>query len=509
MKQYSYIIVGSGIAGLTLAIKLADHFPNKAIGLITKSSLDESNTKYAQGGIAAVMNHLEDSYENHINDTLRCGDGLCDEGIVTMVVKEGPTKIKELIAWGARFDVNEEGKLDLGKEGGHSANRVIHHKDQTGFEIAQTLLNKIKKQSNIHLLEHHQAVDLLVKENQCYGVFVLDKINRQIKLLQATHTILATGGIGQVYGHTTNPEVATGDGIAMAYRVGAVIRKMEFIQFHPTALWNIQLKTTFLISEAVRGFGAYLRTKEGERFMFRYDVRGELASRDIVSRSIECELKKSGEKQVYIDVTHLNQDSFQSHFPMIYKQCSSLGIDLAKEWIPVAPSQHYLCGGIAVNKNGETSIKELYVCGESACTGLHGANRLASNSLLEALVFSDNIFKRLQQVSATKFTLKAALPDPASQYHSQSNIDEQFLATFKNKVQRLMMQVAGITRKNTDLQYAKLQLLHWQTELTAVENESGLSSSLLELKNILVVAILIVEHSLDNNQNQGAFYKCN
>ena len=397
MITTNYLIIGSGVAGLTFALKMANRFPERTITIITKANADESNTKYAQGGIAIVTDKIEDSYQKHIEDTLICGDGLCDEAVVKMVITEGPKRLKELIEWGAQFDKNAKGTFDLGKEGGHSENRVVHHKDQTGHEIQRAILEQVIQKENITVLDHHFALELITQDNRCVGAYALDEKTNEVITYQSDFTLLATGGIGHLYGHTTNPIIATGDGIAMAYRASATIQDMEFIQFHPTVLFDKGSGSKFLISEAVRGFGARLRTKNGELFMLNYDSRGDLASRDIVSQSIDLELKKSGDECVYLDCTHLDMEGFKNHFPMIYKHCKKVGIELETEWIPVVPAQHYLCGGIVVDINGKTSIENLFACGECSRTGLHGANRLASNSLLEALVYSDKIYHYLAE----------------------------------------------------------------------------------------------------------------
>src|SRR5690554_3482124 len=397
----NFLIIGSGAAGLTLAVKLAEEFPKKKITVVTKAHQSESNTKYAQGGVAAVFDLKEDSFQKHIEDTLRAGDGLCDRGIVEMVIKEGPHRLKELMEWGANFDTDTEGKLILGREGGHSKFRVVHHQDTTGNEIERTLLKRTALFQNITLLAHHFAIDFITEHHfpdvkteriSCYGAYVMDQISGSIFAIRADCTTLASGGMGRVYGHTTNPAVATGDGIAMAYRAKARIENMEFIQFHPTALYDGKKGASFLISEAVRGFGAFLRNKKGERFMFGYDKRGELASRDIVSRAIDSEIKSGEDESVFLDCTHLDIEEFKRHFPSIYQTCLERDIDIAKDWIPVVPAAHYLCGGVVVDMDGRTSIDNLFACGECSHTGLHGANRLASNSLLEALVFADRIF---------------------------------------------------------------------------------------------------------------------
>lgn len=505
MIQTNYLVIGSGIAGLTFAIKIAERFPNKLITIITKSSNDESNTKYAQGGIAVVVNQIEDSYEKHIQDTLLCGDGLCNKKVVRMVVMEGPKRLQELIDWGAKFDTNAKGNLDLGREGGHTENRVVHHKDQTGFEIERTILAQAHSKKNITILDYHFALELITHNNQCFGAYALNEKTNEIITFQSDFTLLATGGIGQIYGHTTNPTIATGDGIAMAYRAKAKINDMEFIQFHPTALYSKNSGSTFLISEAVRGFGAILRTKHGNRFMPNYDKRGDLASRDIVSQSIEIELKKSGDECVYLDCTAIDAIAFQKHFPMIYEHCKNLGIDIIKNWIPVLPAQHYLCGGISVDLNGQTVIGNLFACGECSHTGLHGANRLASNSLLEALVYSERIFTFL-----ANYIPKSHKEYPKNNklnFNTKSKIQNDYCKNKKLELQLLMRQNAGIVRNNSDLLIAKNQLEHWENEFVEIEQNHQINTDFYELKNMTCVTRLIVEQSIARNVNRGGFVK--
>jgi L-aspartate oxidase len=500
-----YLIIGSGIAGLTFAIKISAFFPDKTITIVTKSTAEETNTKYAQGGIAVVQNQTGDHFKKHIEDTLICGDGLCNQEVVEMVVTQGPKRLQELIDWGANFDMNSEGLLDLGREGGHSKNRVVHHKDQTGFEIERAILAQANSRNNIQILDFHFALELISEKNQCFGAYVLNEITNEILTLQSDITLLATGGIGQVYGYTTNPAVATGDGIAMAKRAGATIKDMEFIQFHPTALYDKTTTSTFLISEAVRGFGAYLRTKKGHRFMLDYDERADLASRDIVSKSIETELKKSGEACVYLDCTHLNPNDFIKHFPMIYRRCKDLGIAIEKDWIPVLPAQHYVCGGIAVDRNGKTTIENLFACGESSRTGLHGANRLASNSLLEALVYADNIYnfliKQISKNSMHRKEFKTFKPIEECQ------IDPQYILNTKNALQHLMQNNVGIVRHEKDLLDAKNKLKNWKNEVTAMQENHQITKGFYELKNMIAVGILIVDQSIARQENRGGFVK--
>ena len=505
MKQTDYLVIGSGIAGLSFAIKIAKRFPNRKVIIITKSSESESNTKYAQGGIAVVVNKKTDSFEKHINDTLLCGDGLCDEAVVRMVVTEGPERLQELMDWGARFDHTLNGNLDLGKEGGHSHHRVVHHKDQTGYEIENALLAQVHFQTNIEFYTYYFALDLICINNSCLGVTVLNEHTNEVFKILSGYTLLATGGIGQIYGHTTNPSIATGDGIAMAKRANATIADMEFIQCHPTALYHENVNPTFLISEAVRGFGATLRTKNGRQFMNDYDERGDLASRDIVSQSIEKELEKSGDDCVFLDGTHLDIIAFKKHFPMIYERCKSFGISIDKQWIPVIPAQHYLCGGIVVDTNGQTSISNLFACGECSRTGLHGSNRLASNSLLEAVVYADTIFRFLSEQPI--INIKKGFCDSKNQSFKTAIVNADHLSSMRKNLHQMMQQNVGIMRNDTDLLHSKTELKHWKVILGILEANFVLNTSFFELKNMVEVALLIVEQSIHRNENRGGFVK--
>jgi L-aspartate oxidase len=503
MRKTNYLVLGSGVAGLTFAIKIAKHFPNKKVTIVTKANEEESNTKYAQGGIAVVMNQIEDNFQKHIEDTLICGDGLCNEEVVKMVVIEGPKRVQELIDWGTQFDKNREGSFDLGREGGHTSNRVMHHKDRTGYEIERAILAKAHLLKNIEILDYHFATDLITKNNICFGATVLDEKTNGITFFQSDFTLLATGGIGQVYGHTTNPEIATGDGIAMAKRANASIKDMEFIQFHPTALFSNDLSSTFLISEAVRGYGAYLRNKEGHRFMLDCDKRGELASRDIVSQSIEKELKKSKNECVYLDCTHLDIIEFKKHFPMIYERCKSIGIVIEKDWIPVIPAQHYVCGGVEVDTNGKTSIENLFACGECSQTGLHGANRLASNSLLEAIVYSDRIFNYFKENSicnSAEIHLK-------KEVRKELCFDENWIISTRKELQVIMQKNVGIVRNNLDLEITENQLSLWKNAIESLKLNYIFTKEMCELENMIDVSILIVSHSLKRTENKGGFIK--
>lgn len=512
MITTDYLVIGSGIAGLTFSVKIAEKFPNKTVTIITKGNEDESNTKYAQGGVAVVLNNEEDSFKKHIKDTLKAGDGLCKKSVVKMVVEEGPKRFKELVVWGANFDVDSEGNFDLGKEGGHSRYRVVHHKDVTGYEIERALLARIHQLNNVKLLTHHFAIDLVTEHHldvkktddiTCYGVYVFNQKTGKIFTIKASNTLLASGGIGKVYGHTTNPEIATGDGIAMAYRAKAKVKDMEFVQFHPTALYTAKGGTSFLISEAVRGFGAYLRDKNGHRFMLDYHKEAELASRDIVSQAIDSELKKSGDEHVYLDCTHLDMVEFKKHFPNIYDKCKSLYIDVGKDWIPVVPASHYLCGGIAVNKDGKTSINNLFSCGECSRTGLHGANRLASNSLLEALVYAHNIYKYLSKNETKPSQVKIPDWDDSGTVVTKENV---LIQHNLKDLQSLMRDYVGIVRSNYRLNRAVKRLDIIYQEVEELYKTSKINTSLCELRNMVNVAHLIISQSLKRKENKGGFY---
>ncbi len=517
VKHFDVLILGSGVAGLSTAIKTAKALPDVSVGVITKSFDYESNTKYAQGGIAVVWDKL-DSFESHIEDTLKAGDYLNDREVVRMVIEEAPKRLNELIAWGAEFDADKKGNYDLGKEGGHSANRIIHHKDITGFEIETTLLEQVKNLPNITTLQHHFAIDLItdhhVKEKitkfdkaniTCYGAYVLDENTQEIETYTAHKVVVATGGAGQVYASTTNPIIATGDGIAIAYRAKAKIKDIEFVQFHPTALYQPGVSPAFLISEAVRGFGAHLVNKKGERFMFKIDERGELASRDIVARAIDNELNISGEDCVYLDCRHLDFDKFLEHFPNIYEKCMSIGIDAKKDLIPVVPACHYFCGGIEVDKQGKSSIKNMYACGEASCTGLHGANRLASNSLLEALVYGHNIANDIIENKKEFENKELNVP----KWDAEGTIAPKELILIKHNrraLQTVMSDFVAIVRSNQRLSKAlkKLDEIYLDTE--EIYKTTVLSPQLCELRNLNAVAYLVVKQSQKRKENKGAFY---
>jgi len=508
-----YLVIGSGVAGLTFAIKMAEKHPSRSICIVTKKSASDSNTFHAQGGVAIVMDKEKDSFNKHLVDTLVAGDGCCDPAVVGMVVKEGPHRLKDLMAWGATFDVDKNGRFDLGREGGHSENRIVHKTDATGMEIASILLNKAQQLANISILNYHFAIDLITQHQLknisekgavCYGAYVMDQKTCRIYTIKARATVLATGGVGRVYGHTTNPMVATGDGIAMASRAKVRIVEMEFVQFHPTAVYGNENGRSFLISEAVRGFGAYLRDGEGVRFMAKFDERADLAPRDIVSRAIGAVMEKSNKPFVYLDCTHLKMTDFKIHFPNIFNECQKRNINLEKDWIPVVPAAHYLCGGIVVDRNGATSLKNLFALGECSRTGLHGANRLASNSLLEALVYAHNSFTYLSGDEPPIGEMD--LPDWIGTNSNTTKVAADRVLDLTEQLQGSMQQYVGIVRSNKGLITARnrLDLIHKEVEV--LYRKSKVNTELCELRNMVHVAHLIVEQALGRKENRGGHY---
>jgi L-aspartate oxidase len=515
--QTDFLVIGSGIAGLTFALKVAQERPDKKIMVITKTISDETNTKYAQGGVAAVWDDDQDDYAKHIEDTLIAGDGLCNEKIVEIVVKEGPQRVMEIIEWGARFDKDPDGDYSLGKEGGHSESRILHYKDVTGKEIERALLEAVKKKPNIEILNHCFVVDLITQHHlgylvmkstpdvECYGVYALNLQTKKMEKILAGITLLATGGNGQIYRTTTNPSIATGDGVAMVYRAKGRIENMEFIQFHPTALYEPNVKGySFLITEAVRGDGGILRNQSGEAFMERYDERKDLAPRDIVARAIDSEMKINGTEHVWLDCTHMDQEKFIHHFPNIYEKCKSIGIDVMKGMIPVAPAAHYSCGGIKTDEMGRTSIRNLYATGECASSGLHGANRLASNSLLEAMVFSHRSFLDVVK-KADEIKINTAIPDWNAAGTTAPK--EMILITQSLKeLQWLMTDYVGIVRTDMRLQRAsrRLDLLHEETE--SLYQKTVVSPQLCELRNMITVSYLVVKGAQFRKESRGLHY---
>lgn len=517
MQQADFLVIGSGIAGLTYALKAARRFPDKKIRVITKASAHDTNTRYAQGGIAVVNDLEKDSFEKHIEDTLVAGDGLCNKNIVEIVVKEGPERVNELIEWGVQFDKETDGEFKRGKEGGHSVSRIMHYKDITGWEMERALLDAVSKQKNIEMIHHCYVVDIITQHHlgylvtkatpdiECYGVYVLNLKTKQIEKILAKVTLMATGGNGQVYRTTTNPFVATGDGVAMIYRAKGRIENMEFIQFHPTALYERGIRgQAFLITEAMRGEGGILRNLDGEAFMGKYDERKDLAPRDIVARAIDSEMKKSGSEHVWLDCRHFDKEKFLLHFPNIYQKCLSIGIDITREMIPVAPAAHYSCGGIKTDEWGRSSIKNLYACGECASTGLHGANRLASNSLLEALVFAHRCFiDAAEKISSISFCTN--IPDWNEAGTTQPR--EMILITQSLKeLQQVMSDYVGIVRNDIRLQRASRRLdLLWE-ETEQLYQSTTVSPQLLELRNMITVGYLIVKGASFRKESRGLHY---
>lgn len=472
VHRYDFLVIGSGIAGMSYALKVAKE---GTVAIVAKNPLEDANTYYAQGGIASVTNPW-DNFEKHIADTLDAGGGLCDRRVVEKVVREAPAQIRELISWGVHFDRDETGNFDLHREGGHSENRILHHKDSTGAEIQVSLIDAIRRHPHIDVYDHHFAIEILTQHHlgqvvtrhtpgiECYGAYILDQQSNEIDTFLSRVTMMATGGIGSVYQTTTNPLVATGDGIAMVARAKGEIRGMEFVQFHPTALYHPGARPSFLITEAMRGYGGVLKTVDGREFMQKYDRRGSLAPRDIVARAIDSEMKERGEEHVYLDVTHMDAVETRRHFPGIYEKCLSYGIDITRDMIPVAPAAHYLCGGIRVDLDGCTSIGRLYANGECACTGLHGANRLASNSLIEAVVFADAAARH----SLPLFRQYPYREDiPAWNAEGTSSPEEMVLITQSyREVGQLMASYVGIVRSDLRLRRAmdRLNILFRETE---------------------------------------------
>jgi L-aspartate oxidase len=516
MPHTDFLVIGSGIAGLTFAVKTARQFPDKTITILTKAYADETNTKYAQGGIAVVNDDEHDSFEKHINDTLIAGDGLCNEDIVRAVVTEGRERVDEIINWGTNFDKDTDGEYLRGKEGGHSEFRILHFKDITGFEIERSLLAEVAKYPNIVMNNHWFVVDIITQHHlgylvskstvgiECYGVYVLNMQSGEIEQLLAKVTLMASGGCGQVYRTTTNPRIATGDGVAMVYRAKGRIENMEFIQFHPTALYETGVSPSFLITEAVRGDGGILRNKEGEAFMERYDPRKDLAPRDIVARAIDSEMKRTGTEHVYLDCRHMDKEKFLHHFPNIYERCLKSGIDALTQLVPVAPAAHYSCGGVKVDEYGRTSIRNLYACGECSSTGLHGANRLASNSLLEALVFAHRCYEDSKQI-VNDITFREGVPEWDAAGTIQPK--EMILITQSLKeLQLVMSDYVGIVRNDVRLARAmrRLDVLHEETE--RLYEETTLSPQLAELRNLITIGYLIVKGAQFRKESRGLHY---
>jgi L-aspartate oxidase len=511
-EKYDFLVIGSGLGGLSFALKVAEH---GRVCLITKSELEETNTRFAQGGIAAVT-YEPDSYEKHVQDTLVAGDNICNEEVVKMVVKEAPAQVRELIHWGTKFDKESNGKYELAREGGHSEYRILHHKDNTGEEIQRALSQKVRRHPRIEVKERHFAVDLITQHHlgklvkrhmtdiECYGAYVLNLETGQVIRILSKTTLLASGGAGHLYSTTTNPPVATGDGIAMVYRAKGIIENMEFVQFHPTSLYNPGESPSFLISEAMRGYGGILRNQLGEKFMNKYDKRGSLAPRDIVARAIDNEMKVHGHDYVFLDMTHLEEKALKEHFPNITEKCLSIGIDIAKEMIPVVPAAHYICGGVKVDMDGQTWIRRLYAVGEVSSTGLHGANRLASNSLIEAIVYADRAAKHAV-ANAGKYQFADQIPawDDSGTTHPEEMV---LITQSLKEVKQIMSNYVGIVRSNLRLERAinRLEIIYQETE--ELYKKSKLSLRICQLRNLINVGYLVIKMAQARKESRGLHY---
>lgn len=516
ITKTDFLVIGSGIAGLSFALKAAKH---GTVAIITKKEQAESNTNYAQGGVAAVFSK-GDSFALHVKDTKEAGAGLCHDDAVELLVLNGPKRVRELIDWGVEFSYQnppESKELDLGREGGHSRNRIVHAKDLTGKIVEQSLLEAIKGHSNIQIFEQHIAIDLITEHHlesiktennlplHCWGAYVLNESNGMIDQFLARSIVLATGGCGQVYLHTTNPQIATGDGVAMAYRAGAKIANLEFMQFHPTTLFHPQAKS-FLISEAVRGFGAKLLTQNGTLFMDKYHPMAELAPRDIVARAIDAELKKRGEEFVYLDITQKNKAEIKSRFPNIYENCLEFNIDITSQPIPVVPAAHYMCGGVVTDIHGRTNIQNLYACGEVACTGVHGANRLASNSLLEAVVFAHQVYQSVLDQPKQKIYEDFPII-PVWNDEGTFNQEEWILISHdQEEVQSLMWDYVGIVRSDLRLKRALRRINLISREIENFYKKTKITAGLIELRNLIQVARLIINCALYRKESRGLHY---
>ena len=511
--KYDYLVIGSGIAGMSYALKVA---ATGKVALICKTNLEEANTYFAQGGVASVTNLEVDNFDKHIEDTMIAGDWLSDRAAVEKVVKGAPEQIRQLIEWGVKFDKNERGEFDLHREGGHSEFRILHHADNTGAEIQDSLIRALQEHPDIDVFDNHFAVEIITQHHlgkivtrrtpdiTCYGAYILNLATNKVDTFLSKVTVMATGGIGQVYTTTTNPPVATGDGIAMVYRAKGTVKDMEFIQFHPTALYHPGDRPSFLITEAMRGYGAVLRTLDGKEFMHKYDKRLSLAPRDIVARAIDNEMKLRGDDHVYLDVTHKDAEETKRHFPNIYAKCLSLGIDITKDYIPVAPAAHYLCGGIKVDLNACSSIQRLYAVGECSCTGLHGGNRLASNSLIEAVVYADAAARHSMD-NIGHYSFREDVPewnDEGTQHNEEMVLITQSL----KEVNQIMSTYVGIVRSNLRLDRAwnRLDILYEETE--RMFKQSKASKEICELRNLINVGYLIMRQAKERHESRGLHY---
>lgn len=513
VRKFDFLVIGSGLAGMSFALKVAH---KGTVALICKAGLEEANTYFAQGGIASVTNRTVDNFEKHMEDTLIAGDWINDRKSVEKVVRDAPGQINELIRWGVSFDKKENGEFDLHKEGGHSEFRILHHKDNTGAEIQTSLIETVKQHPNITVLTDFYAVEIITQHHlgiivtrhtpgiKCYGAYVLNEKTGEMDTFLSKVTVMATGGCEAVYRNTTNPLVATGDGIAMVYRAKGCVKGMEFIQFHPTALYYPEDRPSFLITEAMRGYGGVLRATNGKEFMHKYDPRLSLAPRDIVARAIDNEMKQRGDEHVYLDVTHKDPEETKRHFPNIYKKCLSIGVDITKDYIPVAPAAHYLCGGIQVDLEGQSSIRRLYAIGECSCTGLHGGNRLASNSLIEAIVYADSAAKHALSVLES-YDFNEDIP-AWNDEGTISNEERVLITQSVKEVNQIMEAYVGIVRSDTRLTRAwnRLDILYEETE--KLFKSSKATRELCELRNMINVGYLITSQAMERKESCGLHY---
>ena len=516
IRKFDFLIIGSGVAGMSYALKVADAGKGK-VALVCKTTLEEANTAKAQGGIASVTNLLVDNFEKHIEDTMIAGDFISDPAAVEQVVRNAPAGIRDLVKWGVNFDKKEDGEFDLHREGGHSEFRILHHADDTGAEIQRGLMEAVRRHPNIEILENHFAVEVITQHHlgirvtrrtpdiECYGAYVLNPDTGKVDTYLSRITLVATGGTGAIYAATSNPNIATGDGIAMVYRAKGKVKDMEFVQFHPTVLFNPkETHPAYLITEAMRGYGGILRLPDGEEFMQKYDERGSLAPRDIVARAIDREMKIHGLDHVCLDVTHKNPEETKHHFPNIYAKCLSIGIDITKEFIPVAPSAHYMCGGIKVDLDGQSSIHRLYAVGECSCTGLHGGNRLASNSLIEAVVYADAAARHSLEV-IDKYDFNERVPEWNDE-GTMSNEEKVLIAQDVKEVNQIMSTYVGIVRSDLRLHRAweRLDLLYEETEHLFKRVKP--TRDICELRNMINVGYLITRQALERKESRGLHY---
>lgn len=516
IRKFDFLVIGSGVAGMSYALQVASVGKGK-VALVCKTSIEDANTAKAQGGIASVTNFDIDDFDKHIKDTIIAGDYISDPKAVAQVVKGGPDAIRRLVEWGVHFDKKANGEFDLHREGGHSEFRILHHADDTGFEIQRGLIESVRNHPNITLFENHFAVEIITQHHlgvevtrrtpdiECYGAYILDPDTQRINTFLSRVTVLATGGCGAVYATTTNPNIATGDGIAMAYRAKATVQDMEFIQFHPTALFHHgETHPAYLITEAMRGYGGVLRLPNGEEFMQKYDKRLSLAPRDIVARAIDKEMKKHGLDHVCLDVTHKDPEETRHHFPNIYAKCLSIGIDITKQYIPVVPCAHYLCGGIKVDLNACSSIHRLYAIGECSCTGLHGGNRLASNSLLEAVVYAEAAARHsIEHIDA--YTFNDRVPEWNDE-GTLTNEEKVLIAQDLREVGQIMSSYVGIVRSDLRLRRAwtRLDLIYEETE--ELFKRVKPTPDLCELRNVINVGYLITRQAIERKESRGLHY---